>query len=59
MILVKCYIAQVDLWLHEFPNLECLQLSRIEHQMTGCIYEGIGWKMLHVLLEEIHSRKLI
>lgn len=59
MILVIHYIAQTDLCLYEFPNLECLQLSRVEHQMTGSIYEEMGWKLLCVLLEEICCRKLI
>lgn len=59
MILVKHYIAQTDPWLYEFPNLECLQLSRAEHQMTGNVYEEMGWKFLHVLLEEIRCRKPI
>lgn len=59
MIHVKLYIAQADPWLHEFPNLECLRLSRVEYQMTDCIYKWMGWKMLHVLLEETHCRKLI
>lgn len=27
--------------------------------MTGNIYEEMGWKLLHVLLEEIRCRKLI
>lgn len=59
MILVKHYIEQTDLWVSEFPNLECLQLSRVEHQMTGSIYEEMGEKLLHVLLEEICCTKLI